>query len=275
MPYNSSDAHRPDPRPRRRRPRANDYVTSLLGAGFGREEIEVLGPGRKSVRSARRARPRRRLRRRARALRRDDAARTRASRSIAERDELDFALLEEARRDGVPVLAICRGLQVVNVAIGGTLVQDVPTQNGLSARRTTCPKAAKTRLRARGLRGGGHAALGRLRRIRAAREQPPPPGHRPAGAGLVVSAVSPDGVVEAAETNQGPWLVGVQWHPENLAADGEAASRRLFDEFARAVRERAAASRNRGGGSGAVRPIPVESDRLRIRGKNVERSSRR
>ena len=59
-----------------------------------------------------------------------------------------------------------------------------------------------------------------------------------------MSAVAPDGVVEAAEAKQGPWLVGVQWHPENLAADGEAASRRLFAEFARAVRDRAAAGRN-------------------------------
>ena len=65
-----------------------------------------------------------------------------------------------------------------------------------------------------------------------------------AAPGLVVSAVAPDGVVEAAEGTQGPWLVGVQWHPENLAADGEEASRRLFAEFARVVRERSSANQN-------------------------------
>ena len=45
-----------------------------------------------------------------------------------ERDALDFRLFEDARRAGVPVLGICRGLQVVNVALGGTLVQDIPSE---------------------------------------------------------------------------------------------------------------------------------------------------
>jgi len=220
----------------------NDYVTSLLGAGFGREEIEVLGPGAKpsgpldglvlgggcDVEPERYGE-----------TTREDAG----VETDPERDELDFALLEEARRDGVPVLAICRGLQVVNVAMGGTLIQDVPSQKASSVAHDV-PRAAKTRLE----HAVSVAAGTRLAAVSDGSDLPVNSRHhqaiaRPA-AGLVVSAVAPDGVVEAAETNQGPWLVGVQWHPENLAADGEAASRRLFAEFARAVRDRAAASRN-------------------------------
>jgi putative glutamine amidotransferase len=220
----------------------NDYVTSLLGAGFGRGEIEVLGPGTRpsgpldglvlgggcDVEPARYGE-----------TTREDAG----VETDPERDELDFSLLEAARRDGVPVLAICRGLQVVNVALGGTLIQDVRTQQP-SAVSHDVPQAPKTRIE--------HAVSvspgTRLAAVSAGSDLPVNSRHhqaiaRPA-AGLVVSAVAPDGVVEAAEAKQGPWLVGVQWHPENLAADGEAASRRLFAEFARAVRDRAAASRN-------------------------------
>ncbi|HYK43383.1 MAG TPA: gamma-glutamyl-gamma-aminobutyrate hydrolase family protein [Thermoanaerobaculia bacterium] len=216
----------------------NDYVTSLLGAGFRREEIEVLGPGGRpsgpldglvlgggcDVEPARYGE----------ALLPGAGVET-----DPERDVLDFSLLAEARRDGVPVLAICRGLQVVNVALGGTLIQDVPTERR-SPILHDVPESEKTRLEHPVSVEPGT----RLSAIAPAAELPVNSRHhqaiaRPA-AELVVSAVAPDGVVEAAETPDGPWLVGVQWHPENLAAAGETASRRLFSEFARAVRERAA-----------------------------------
>jgi putative glutamine amidotransferase len=217
----------------------NDYVTSLVGAGFRREEIEVLGPG---------ARPSGPLdglvlgggcdvepERYGEAALPGGGVET-----DPERDALDFSLLAEARRDGVPVLAICRGLQVVNVALGGTLIQDVPSERATAIAHDV-PHAEKTRIEHAVAVGPGT----RLAAIAPAADLPVNSRHhqaiaRPA-AELVVSAVAPDGVVEAAETADGPWLVGVQWHPENLAAAGDAASRRLFAEFARAVRERAAA----------------------------------
>jgi len=216
----------------------NDYVTSLIGAGFRRDEIEILGPG---------SRPSGPLdglvlgggcdvepERYGQTMIENGGVET-----DPERDALDFSLLAEARRDGVPVLAICRGLQVVNVALGGTLIQDVPSERPTPIAHDV-PDSEKTRLE--------HAVSvepgTRLSAIAPGRDVPVNSRHhqaiaRPA-AELVVSAVAPDGVVEAAETADGPWLVGVQWHPENLAAAGEAASRRLFSEFARAVRERAA-----------------------------------
>ena len=217
----------------------NDYVTSLVGAGFRRDEIEVLGPGATpsgpfdglvlgggcDVEPARYG---------------ETTLPGAGVETDPDRDALDFSLLAEARRDGVPVLAICRGLQVVNVALGGTLIQDVP-RGPVSPIAHDVPESEKTRIE--------HAVSvepgTRLAAIAPAADLPVNSRHhqaiaRPA-ADLVVSAVAPDGVVEAAETADGPWLLGVQWHPENLAAAGEAASRRLVAEFARAVRERASA----------------------------------
>ena len=148
------------------------------------------------------------------------------------RDSTDFALFDRARREGVPTLAICRGLQVVNVALGGTLVQDLRTQRP-SAAIHEGPDGDKTRL--------DHsvriAPESRLRDIAQAEELRVNSRHHQAIArlaeGLEISGEAPDGTVEAVEAGE-PWLVAVQWHPENLAAD--LPSRRLFAEFARAVR---------------------------------------
>jgi len=160
-----------------------------------------------------------------------------------ERDALDFRLFDQARRAGMPILGICRGLQVVNVALGGTLVQDIPSERPSEVvhQRT---KEEKTRLdheiaivpgtRLAAIAGGSAAAVNSR--------------HHQAidhvAKGLAVAATAPDGVAEAVEAPGEPWLLAVQWHPENLAKDG--LSRRLFLEFRRAVQARLSA---RGGGS--------------------------
>ncbi len=156
----------------------------------------------------------------------------------AERDRIDFDLFSEARRRGAPVLGICRGLQVVNVALGGTLVQDIPTERPSDV--VHARERDKTRLdhavaiepgtRLADLSGGAEVLVNS--RHHQAIESVAP--------GLAVSGTSPDGLAEAVETAGGPWLVAVQWHPENLAAAGDPVSRRLFAEFAVAAREAAA-----------------------------------
>jgi putative glutamine amidotransferase len=214
---------------------ANDYVRALLRAGVRPEEIVILPPGESGggdfdgvllggggdVDPARYG----------------QAARPEANLEVdAERDATDFAVFERAWKESAPVLGICRGLQVVNVALGGTLVQDIPSDRPSEVRHEA-PAAEKTR-RDHSVR---IADGSRLRAIAGAGELPVNSRHHqaidaPAGA-LAVTATSPDGLVEAVEGVDGRWILAVQWHPENLIGDG--ASERLFAEFVDAVRARA------------------------------------
>jgi putative glutamine amidotransferase len=150
------------------------------------------------------------------------------------RDSIDFPVFEEAWRTRVPVLGICRGVQVVNVARGGTLIQDLPTETPSHVTHSH-PKVPNRRDHAVLLRSGT-----RLAKIAGSRQIDVNSRHHQAvdhpAADFVVTATAPDGVIEALEARDGRWLVAVQWHPENLHDD--AASRRLFREFVEEVRRR-------------------------------------
>jgi len=150
------------------------------------------------------------------------------------RDEREIRLFRQALDADLPVLAICRGLQLVNVACGGTLVQHLSSTN---VHRQRPPKnakpgehpaahriwvAPKTRL-AEIIGGGGHDVNSR---------------HHQAveglGQGLMVSAISEDGVIEGLEYKAASFAVAVQWHPEDRIRVS-AADRKLFEAFASAV----------------------------------------
>jgi putative glutamine amidotransferase len=155
-----------------------------------------------------------------------------------ERDRFEIPLARAAIDRDMPILAICRGVQVLNVAAGGSLVQDIPSavtsdldhsikepkdhvahgvailpgtrlanSLGFSAPLDTCPVNSRH-----------HQAVGRV---------------APA---FVVSAVSPDGVIEAIERPASTFCLGVQWHPENFWRTGEFAP--LFEEFVDAAERR-------------------------------------
>jgi putative glutamine amidotransferase len=149
-----------------------------------------------------------------------------------DRDELEIGLLLAADRLHVPTLAICRGMQVMNVAFGGTLHQHLPDMPGLLehgvpvADTITTHEVTPTpgsRLSATTKSGPlvcsshHHQGVDRL------------------GTDLVATGHSPDGLVEAIELRQNdpddvhlPWMVGVQWHPEDTAP-GDPAQQSLFD----------------------------------------------
>lgn len=160
-----------------------------------------------------------------------------------ERDALDFRLLDEARRSALPVFGICRGLQVVNVAFGGTLIQDIPSERPSEVVHQR-PRDEKTR-RDHPVAIGAGSQLASVVAVAEARVNS---RHHQAiesvAKGLEVSALAPDGLAEAIEVRGEAWLLGVQWHPENLL--GDPVSERLFGEFLRAARDRLAA---RGGRS--------------------------
>jgi putative glutamine amidotransferase len=137
------------------------------------------------------------------------------------RDTFELALCREAFSRNVPILGICRGLQVLNVALGGTLVQDIPSEVGGGVRHDA-PVERWERLHE--VEVGGATVLGRV--LGGARFEVNSFHHQSArgvGRGLKVSAVSPmDGVVEGLERVDGGFGLAVQWHPEafwNRSAD--------------------------------------------------------
>ena len=151
------------------------------------------------------------------------------------RDAMEFNALETAVGRGVPVLAICRGCQVLNVFYGGTLFQDI------SAQRPETSEHEQSQP------WGAHAHTARiesdslLARAVGATELRINSYHHQAikdvGAPLRVVAWADDGLIEGVEHPDHEWMLGVQWHPERHEATGPQhdTDRKLMSEFARAV----------------------------------------
>ncbi len=147
------------------------------------------------------------------------------------RDKMELYLCRRALTLGLPLFGVCRGLQVLNVALGGTLYQDIAAQFGTAILhpRHDAPKGlvhevktmdgtrlrAITGLPAFSVNSRHHQAVKAL------------------GRGLTVSAVSPDGLIEGIELPGSPFVLAVQWHPESLSADRPEAQA-LFNAFAEA-----------------------------------------
>jgi putative glutamine amidotransferase len=155
------------------------------------------------------------------------------------RDEFEIDLARRALAADLPVLAICRGAQVLNVAAGGTLVQDIPSavpselahaiERPRDAIAHDIRVAPGSRLAA--ALGEAVGAHGRCR-VNSRHHQ----SVARLGSGLVECAAAPDGVVEGIEKPDAAFCVGVQWHPENFCRSGEFAP--LFEAFVRAAGER-------------------------------------
>lgn len=153
-----------------------------------------------------------------------------------ERDELELALIRSALETRLPTLAICRGLQLLNVALGGTLVEHLPVVLDGSELHRTPPRLKTTHP----VDVDSGSRLARL--LGAARIEGVSWHHQAIdrlAAGLHVVARAPDEVVEAVELDGHPELVAVQWHPEMTAAS-DPAQARLFDALVADASERRA-----------------------------------
>jgi gamma-glutamyl-gamma-aminobutyrate hydrolase PuuD len=143
------------------------------------------------------------------------------------RDEFELALVALARAQRLPILAICRGAQVLNVAYGGTLVQDIPSQvPGALPHQLEVPPHQAFEL-AHEIWLDKDTLLSRLMRERLSDTDACEVNSRhhqavrQLGPGLIVSATAPDGVIEAIEDPAAGFCLGVQWHPENFWRTGE------------------------------------------------------
>jgi len=154
------------------------------------------------------------------------------------RDEAEILMTRWAAEDDKPLFAICRGIQVMNVALGGSLVQDIPSQcvnplshdgnyygpsrDGIHHTIAVVPDSRLASILGAGDVGTNsfhHQAIGRV------------------ADGLVVTAHSGDGVIEAVEMPGRRFLLGVQWHPEEMTLERDDMLR-LFRDFAAAAQVR-------------------------------------
>lgn len=153
---------------------------------------------------------------------------------LPERDLFEIGLIRKAAAKDVPILAVCRGMQVLNVAFGGSLYQDVRYFRGdhlQHQQKAAYPVATHTVDIVPG---------SRLHRIAGKNQIRTNSMHHQAaktiGSGLSVSARALDGIVEAIESASHRFVLGVQWHPEEMAGFDEDA-KKLFRAWIEACKE--------------------------------------
>jgi putative glutamine amidotransferase len=132
----------------------------------------------------------------------------------AKQDAVDFSLVKWAIEQGIPLLAICRGCQLVNIALGGTLIQHMEDDHRHKVHRVAVDQGEALGFTESVVESScyHHQAIDKL------------------GAGLEVIATSADGVVEAIKIPSKAWAFGVQWHPEDNFAEN-AQQLALFERF--------------------------------------------
>jgi putative glutamine amidotransferase len=152
------------------------------------------------------------------------------------RDRVELQFARWAIAEGKPLFGLCRGLQIVNVALGGTLYQDIATQRGDAIKHDYFPTAGFARdhvahpvavtagSRLDALVGAASIGVNSMHH-QAVKDLAP---------GLVTTAVAPDGVVEALESSGEQFVLGVQWHPESLT-DRDPRMHRLLSGFVQAA----------------------------------------
>lgn len=151
------------------------------------------------------------------------------------RQSNDLALARLSRAHSIPALGICLGMQMMNVAAGGTLIQDIPSEVASDVQHATHGET-RTRHDVRITDGTRLAWILRQREltVNSSHHQ----AVREVGNGLRVAAHATDGIIEALEDPQHPFYVGLQWHPEEMT--GEAAAEAIFTAFVAAAREHGA-----------------------------------
>lgn len=155
------------------------------------------------------------------------------------RDWAEVQLVRWAVADKKPVLGVCRGVQLLNVACGGTLYQDVGKQYGPQLKHDYFPTADRYSrdMLAHAVRVAPASRLGRILRAESVQvNSMHHQGIRRLAATLTANAWAPDGLIEGVEGKNGQFLLGIQWHPEELTRR-DTAMAALFQAFLDAAQE--------------------------------------
>lgn len=146
-----------------------------------------------------------------------------------ERDHFEMEMIRNALKAEIPMLGICRGAQLINVVLGGSLYLDIRSERKFTPNKKTLRPIkwanikSETRL---------HSLIEKSRiRINSLHNQ----AVNNLGKGLAMSAIDDDGFVQAIESTKNDFVIGVQWHPEYLPYKSD--QRRLFQSFATAVKQ--------------------------------------
>ena len=150
-----------------------------------------------------------------------------------DRDRTEIMLSNWAMQDGKPILAVCRGAQLLSVAAGGSLYQDVTTEYPGAIKHDYFPKAGLSTRQdlVHPVRVVSESRLGKILGtdsflVNSMHHQ----GIKQLAPTLVANAFAPDGLIEGVESRDDDFVLGVQWHPEDLA-DSDPQMRKLFDAF--------------------------------------------
>ena len=157
------------------------------------------------------------------------------------RQSNDLALAKAARERGIPTLGICLGMQLMNVAAGGSLIQDIESHLETEIRHESLPE---DRGRHDVIIEKGTKLASILPEVELNVNSSHHQAVKDAGAGLRITAHAPDGIVEGLEDPRHPFYVGVQWHPEDMV--GEASADALFGALIAAAREYAEEKKSAG-----------------------------
>lgn len=158
------------------------------------------------------------------------AENTDSKNAFPEVDRFEIAVARTAREQAKPVLAICRGLQLLNVALGGNLIQEVTSEGGVHEPVTRDHEAMQARRHVVRFEEG--SVLARMYRASEAKVNTlHHQGLDRIADDLIVEGRSDDGLIEAARYSGDWWALGVQWHPERLDGDHQ----RIFAELRKAI----------------------------------------
>jgi putative glutamine amidotransferase len=149
------------------------------------------------------------------------------------RDSYELSLIKKMLTKNKPILAVCRGIQILNIALGGDMYQDIYAQidRPLLQHSQRAPAAHGSHYV--DIVGGSlFSQIVRKDRIKVNSRHHQ--ANRNPGKGVIFSGFSSDGIAEVMESEQHDFVLGVQWHPENMAVNGDETSKKLYDRFVKA-----------------------------------------